>query len=947
MQISGTFLNSAIAKRIALILFLAAFVPTALMTGLTHHTIEKLVNDHSHKKLVETSHNYALSAFSNLTFAQTTLLHLAAILDPTNPALPDKFEELGSTMFRSWILVTPEGKVLDQSGKATYYSQSLFRDTIKPVIDESISNAPRLLVLPSANNGAAANIALILPRLRGQNSKTTLIAEIDPDYLWGDISDYPSDISVCAYRIDSASRTRLFCSLSPETSSLSEDSSPENMGEWELFLRAAFNDNAWSFVTKRQFPVTFGNIGNFISSYAYFGVALTSLLMVALLSLIQIRKTMGPLEKLIEATKQISIGRFSEVQVDRGSEFGELADAFNGMSAHIKRQFNTLQALSMIDRDIVSRLDVDHLIRQVIARAQQIMPASIVCVTRLDEKTSVEAQCSMAVSDNATLTSHRAVIPTGETNVIETYGIGHFCQCNKASSLVHESLLAGLGAKHCWVLPIFWQGEMCAFLSIGSKEPLQADDPAWEEMRELAGRIGIAISAQEREDQLLIQAQYDSLTGLPNRILLQDRLRQAIDHSGRTGNSMWVAFLDLDRFKFVNDSLGHKAGDDLLTSISKRLQQTVRDTDTVARFGGDEFVIILQEQTDENLRMGILHRLIEAVATPVILDRQEIVTTCSIGIAVHPADGSTPDALVKHADIAMYRAKELGKNNFQFFTQYMNEKVKERLRTETHLRKALELNEFALYYQPKVDLNTKQIVGMEALLRWKSKELGFISPAQFIALAEETGLIVPIGEWALRTACAQAVAWQKAGFGKMLMSVNLSIRQFRHTNLIESIACILKETGLQASCLELELTESLVMNEYENSIKILHDIKSLGIHLSIDDFGTGYSSLSYLKNLPLDTLKIDKSFIDEITIHSEESPIVASIISLAKNLKLNVVAEGVESYEQVMYLISHGCDEMQGYYFSRPEPAEGLENMLRTRKTLLPIQSSAIGLHLN
>ncbi|MFH1494870.1 MAG: EAL domain-containing protein [Pseudomonadota bacterium] len=939
MRISGTFLNSAISKRIALILFLAAFVPTALMTGLSHHTIEKLVNDHSHKKLVDTSHNYALTTFSNLTFAQTTLLHLAAILDPSNPAFPDKFEELGSTMFRSWLLVTPEGKVLDQTGKAKYYSQSLFRDTIKPVIDAPISDAPRLLVFPSANNSAAATITLILPRFRGHNSSTSLIAEIDPDFLWGDLSDYPSDISVCAYRIDSATRTRLFCSLPPEKSSLRGSSSPENMGEWELFLRSAFNDNAWSFVTKRQFPVTSGNIGNFVSSYAYFGVALTSLLMVALLSLIQIRKTMGPLEKLIEGTKQISKGEFSEVQVDRGSEFGELADAFNGMSAHIKRQFNTLQALSMIDRDIVSRLDVDHLIRQVIARAQQIMPASIVCVTRLNEKDSLEKQCSLSVSDNATLTSPRVVIPASEINVIGTYGTGHFGQCRKESSLIHEILLAGLGARHCWVLPIFWQGEMCAFLSIGSKESLQPEDPGWEEMRELASRIGIAISAQEREEQLLIQAQYDNLTGLPNRVLLQDRLRQAIEHSGRTSNPMWVAFLDLDRFKFVNDSLGHEAGDNLLIEISKRLQQTVRDTDTVARFGGDEFIIILQEQTDENLRMGILHRLIEAVATPIKLDEQEIVTTCSIGVAVYPSDGATPDILVKHADIAMYRAKELGKNNFQFFTQHMNEKVTERLRTETHLRRALELNEFLLLYQPKVDLDTKQIVGVEALIRWRSKELGFISPEQFIALAEETGLIVPIGEWVLRTACAQAVAWQKAGFGQLLMSVNLSIRQFRHANLIESISGILKETGLQASYLELELTESLVMNEYENSIKTLHDIKLLGIHLSIDDFGTGYSSLSYLKNLPLDTLKIDKSFIDEITIHSEESPIVASIISLARNLKLKVVAEGVESHEQVMYLISQGCNEMQGYYFSRPEPAETVETMLRMRKTLTGPQS--------
>lgn len=945
MRISGTFLNSVISKRIALILFLAAFVPTALMTGLSHHSIKTLANDHSHKKLVETSRNYALSAFSNLTFARTTLLHLAAILDPSNPSFPDKFDELGSTMFRSWLLVTPEGQILDQSGKAKYFSQSLFNDEIKAVIDESISDAPRLLVFPSARNDASAIITLVLPRLRGHNFRASLIAEIDPDYLWGDRSDFPSDISVCAYRIDLHRRARLFCSVPPENSSFEGDSNPENRGEWELFLRSAFHDNGWSFVSKRQFPANTGSFGNFVSSYGYFGVALTSLLLVALLSLIQIRKTMGPLEKLVEGTKRISKGDFAEVQVDRGGEFGELADAFNGMTIHIKRQFNTLQALSLIDREIVSRLDVDHLIRQVILRAQQIMPAAIVCVTRLNEKTSVGTQCGMAVSDNTTLTSPRVVIPTSEINVIETYGTGHFGQCHKESSLIHESLLAGLGARHCWILPIFWQGEMCAFLSIGSKESLQLDDPGWEEIRELASRIGITISAQEREDQLLIQAQYDNLTGLPNRILLQDRLRQAIEHSGRTGNPMWVAFLDLDRFKFVNDSLGHEAGDNLLIEISKRLQQTIRDTDTLARFGGDEFIIILQEQMDENLRMGILHRLTEAVATPIKLDEQEIVTTCSIGVAVYPSDGATPDILVKHADIAMYRAKELGKNNVQFFTQHMNEKVTERLRTETHLRRALELNEFSLLYQPKVNLNTKQIVGVEALIRWNSKELGYMPPAQFIALAEETGLIIPIGEWVLKTACAQAVAWQKAGFGKLLMSVNLSVRQFRHANLIESIETLLKETGMEANYLELELTESLVMNEFENSINTLNEIKSLGIQVSLDDFGTGYSSLSYIKNLPLDTLKIDKSFIDEITIHREEAPIVASIISLARNLKLKVVAEGVETHEQLTYLISRGCDEMQGYYFSRPESAEVIENMLTMRKTLLTQQPGTVGLH--
>jgi diguanylate cyclase (GGDEF)-like protein len=412
---------------------------------------------------------------------------------------------------------------------------------------------------------------------------------------------------------------------------------------------------------------------------------------------------------------------------------------------------------------------------------------------------------------------------------------------------------------------------------------------------------------------------------------LQDRLRQAMEYSDRSSDPFWVAFIDLDRFKFINDTLGHKIGDTFLIEISRRLQQAIRDTDTVARFGGDEFILILQGQMDADLTISVLHRLIQAVSTTVIIEGNEILTTCSVGVSVYPADGSSPDILLRNADIAMYRAKELGRNNLQFFTQAMNEKLTDRLRMETHLRKALELNEFTLFYQQKVNISTNQIVGVEALIRWDSKELGFISPQHFIPLAEETGLIIPIGEWVLKTACAQAVAWQKAGFTKLLMSVNLSARQLRQKNLLESIAGILRESGLDAGNLELELTESVIMNEFERSNNILQDIKSLGIGLAIDDFGTGYSSLSYLKNLPVDTLKIDKSFIDDIVLRSDEVPIVASVIALAKNLKLKVVAEGVETYEQVMYLAAHGCNEIQGYYFGRPEPAATITTLLRIK----------------
>ncbi len=931
MRISGKFSNRKIGKQIALILLLAAFIPTALITGLTYQTIDRLIKGHSHQKLVDTSRSYALSAFSNLTFARASLINLSDMM-ALNSARRNKLETLKLPMFRSLKLISPNGKIFDQAGNATYSFHDLHR-LMQDRAKDSVTGATRLLVLPPTDRSASPVIILILQFQNIERQDRLLVGEISPDHLWGDKSDYPSDVSVCVYRIVGNAQTRLFCSA-PENSAVTGDSQPENTGNWALFLNGVFHENAWSFVTKRQYSVTTENLGRFVGSNGYIGVALASLLLVALLSLIQIRRTMVPLEQLINGARNVSLGDFSPVKVDRQNEFGELADAFNAMSAHIKRQLNTLQALSVIDHEIVSRLDVDHLVRKIIARIQQIMPTAIICVTRLNEEASSEAQCNMITSENSTMAAPRITISKKELNTIKTYGQGQFGHCMKDSRFVHENLLAELGAKYCWILPIFWQGEMCAFLSIGNEASFHSNDPDLDEIRELASRIGIAVSAQEREDRLLVEAQYDHLTGLPNRILLQDRLRQAMEHSHRSGDPFWIAFLDLDRFKFINDTLGHNTGDRLLIEISRRLEQAIRDTDTVARFGGDEFIIILQGQMDENLRLGVLRRLIEAVETPVRIGGDAIVSTCSVGVSVYPSDGSTPDMLLKNADMAMYRAKELGRNNLQFFTQAMNEKVTDRLRMETHLRKALELNEFSLFYQPKVDLNTKQIVGMEALIRWNSKELGIVSPQHFIPLAEETALIVPIGEWVLKTACAQAVAWQKAGFGKLLMSVNLSARQFRQTNLIESIVTILKETGLDAENLDLELTESLIMNEVESSLKVLHDIKSLGVSLAIDDFGTGYSSLSYLKILPVDSLKIDKSFTDDIVLHTDEAPIVASVISLARNLKLKVVAEGVESYEQVTYLASHGCNEIQGYYFSRPEPAESIETMLRMRKTL-------------
>ncbi|HEY8100138.1 MAG TPA: EAL domain-containing protein [Burkholderiaceae bacterium] len=444
------------------------------------------------------------------------------------------------------------------------------------------------------------------------------------------------------------------------------------------------------------------------------------------------------------------------------------------------------------------------------------------------------------------------------------------------------------------------------------------------------------ITAMKRyQAELEYQTNQDTLTGLANRNLLRDRLSQEIAYADRYGHPVWVVFVDLDHFKFINDTLGHKAGDSLLKTVSERLQSAVRETDTVARLGGDEFVLVLPERTDENMAMRVIQRIKDSVVMPFIIEDYEFFITCSIGISVYPTDGKDPEILMKHADIAMYRAKEIGRNNSQFYTPTMNERALERLHMEGDLRAALEQDQFELHYQPQVDLRTGKIIGVEALIRWNHPDFGMILPSRFIALAEETGLIVPIGAWVIRTACAQNKAWQRAGHDKIKIAVNLSARQFTQHDLVELIAFALAETKLDPQYLEIELTESMVMADVERAIEILRKLNELGVQISIDDFGTGYSSLSYLKRFPIDVLKVDQSFVRDITVNPDDAAIVASIISLAHSLRLQVVAEGVETAEQLDYLQGNDCDVMQGYHFSRPLPIEQFEQMLLDGKSLV------------
>ena len=437
------------------------------------------------------------------------------------------------------------------------------------------------------------------------------------------------------------------------------------------------------------------------------------------------------------------------------------------------------------------------------------------------------------------------------------------------------------------------------------------------------------------EQEMEFQARHDILTGLANRALLRERLEQAMAVTRRNGLPLWVVFIDLDRFKFVNDTLGHDAGDQVLKNVAERLRDATREVDTVARLGGDEFVLLLPQHGNGEPGAAILQRIQDAVAQPLQLGEYEFFLSCCMGVAVYPDDGQNADTLIKHADIAMYRAKEQGRGHWQFYASGMNAGTLEQLGLESELRHALERGQFHLEYQPQLDLASGAVVGMEALLRWQHPQLGRIPPASFIGLAEEMGLITPIGDWVLRTACAQTRAWQLAGHGPLRLAVNLSARQFKQRNLLHAVAQALAETGLAAAHLELELTESMVMHNVEQATSIMANLKALGVQLSIDDFGTGYSSLAYLRHFPIDVLKIDKTFVSDITHSDDDAAIVRAIISLAHSLRLKVIAEGVETEQQLAFLRQHGCDQMQGYLFSRPLAAPAFEELLR-QGSMLP-----------
>lgn len=517
---------------------------------------------------------------------------------------------------------------------------------------------------------------------------------------------------------------------------------------------------------------------------------------------------------------------------------------------------------------------------------------------------------------------------------------------------VFHAIVRGDGARSGAAFPLLVRGQAVGVMIYLSAEKDTFTPEFAELLQRLADNVSFALENFDRADEktkaderIEYLASHDSLTNLPNRETFNELLHYAIEAAHRHQRHFALLFIDLDRFKVINDSLGHDAGDILLVEIAGRLRQSLRSSDVVARLGGDEFVVILEETAENDDVACVAGNLLSVLSQPLQLSGHECHTTASIGIAMYPSDGADVQTLTKNADMAMYLAKEEGKNGFRFFSREIKTQSIERLTLEVALRRALDRDQFALHYQPKVDMATGQITGVEALLRWTHPDLGVLPPMQFIPLAEETGLIVPIGRWVLKEACAQNMAWQRRGLEPISMAVNLSPRQFADDHLLQDIDEALAASGMSPVLLQLEVTESMVMRNVPRAVKVLDSIQSRGIRLAIDDFGTGYSSMSLMKQFPIDTIKIDRSFVRDLPNDSEDQAIAQAIISMGKALGMTVVAEGVETTEQERFLRNHACDEMQGYLFSKPLPSQQLTALLGSAllRVAPPLQPAAEG----
>lgn len=765
-----------------------------------------------------------------------------------------------------------------------------------------------------ADQGGKDSVYLTVRNQTQAGPPIILVAALNQGYLW-----QPSEMSrlysVC---VRDSSNNILFCSPEENQSiaTVSDDDAYLS-GDWNLFMQGAFGVGDWNISAKRSRAESLAAVTMYKRTLLVMMLGVLSL--IALLSSITLRRSHRPLQRIIDATRNIASGTFDKpLNVTSGDEYQELAKAINEMSSQIGRQFQTLSVLSQIDRCILKSPSLQPIIETVLTRARDVLICDMAAVLLRDLDSDTQGYLYLVGSDQSQALQLSRV-DWRSTDAQRDDTDDYLIDAHTPGANVLQPLWVQ-GIEQCLVMPVGTKLSTSATFVLGFRQAT-AIDPAQRELaRDVADRLAVALTSVEREQALFHQAHYDHLTQLPNRLLFKDRLEQELTHARLDSSSVGVLFIDLDRFKNINDSLGHTAGDQVLTLAAARLAGELRDVDTIARLGGDEFTVVLPQVRGLVEVAHACDRLLRSLSAPFVLDGVDYVVGASIGVALYPQNGTNVEELLRNADTAMYRAKAAGKGSYAFYEESMNEETRERVWIEGQLRQALGNDQLVLHFQPQVELASGNVIGAEVLLRWAHPERGMIDPDQFIHVAEDTGLIVPIGEWVIFAACRQVHAWRANGIQLESISANVSVSQIASPGFVAFVERTLREFQIPPSVLELELTESTLASDIAQSSVVLLKLSNLGVRLAIDDFGTGYSSLSYLQRLPFHTLKIDRTFIPT-KFDGNDHVICDAILALAASLHKTVVAEGVETSEQLSYLRSKHCHVGQGYFLGKPVSA--------------------------
>ena len=766
-----------------------------------------------------------------------------------------------------------------------------------------------------------------------------LVARLDPEYLWssGDAERFPGRIGFglrdSGERVlrgvvpDRATALRALLRLSPL---------PElDLSNWSVILSEPLDE---VFAPMRTFARTFPAVIGLV------------LLTVVTLSSMQIRRNLDPLQELVRGTRRVASGDFgSLLRIEGHDELAQLGSAFNRMTAQLARQFQALETAASIDRAILSSVDTATIARTVLRHAPEMCRCRSVGLLVMDpEQTDAGIMWTAAVGQDDV-----ARMPVSVTRSEREQASDHpdgLTFADRGALPGYLDPLRRLAAEsdpepdRIVACPLHHGGELLGVLAlrVSTRSMTESEN---QELRRLAGRVAVALANARMMDRIRLLAYYDHLTRLPNRALYRERLRQEIARAFGRSEHIGVCVVDLDHFGRINDTLGHDLGDRLVQEVGARLLTICRNGRgeaagdspdappvQVARLDGDEFAVVLPELASPEEALHSSRRLLAAFREPFRLGSQEVTVTASLGLAVFPQDGESPEALHRHANLALAHAKQEGRNSLESFSSAMNQRASERLALEQELRRALDNGEFTLWYQPIVEVRTGRIAGAEALVRWNHPERGLVGPGEFIGVCEESGLIIPLGEWSLRTLCTQIGSWNRAGLASPRISVNVSARQLRQQGMVRSVQRILEETGARPAEVMLELTESLLLEQGGTTERCIQELAELGFRLAVDDFGTGYSSLSYLKHFPVSCVKIDRSFIRDLGKDPDAEAITKAIIALGRAMELEVLAEGVETPEQLAVLRSRGCHKVQGYLVGRPAPVEMFTELLATRR---------------